>query len=223
VTSWDFAGAERAAARGLAAEPRNPIVMGNAALLYANLGRLDEAIALGERALELDPLSPVRLANLANAYLLSRRPKEAEALARRRLELLPDDPFSHFLLGDIHLVKREVDAARSSYARFVELSGAGDGTRLILQAIVEHIAGNAVASAAAAAEFERRFGAADPRAAAQIRAWRGEAEAAFAWLDQAVAVRDPAMAEIESDIYLRPLRGDPRWDELLRKVGLPRE
>jgi tetratricopeptide (TPR) repeat protein len=195
--------------------------MGNAALLFATLGRLDEAIALGERALELDPLSPVRLANLANAYLLSGRPQDAELLALRRLELLPDDPFSHFLLGDTHLVQRDLDAARSSYARFVKLSGAGDGGRLTFEALVEHTAGNGRASADAAAEFERLYGNADPRAAAQLRAWRGEADAAFAWLDRAVAARDPALAELNTDLYLRPLRNDPRWSELLRKVGLP--
>ena len=139
------------------------------------------------------------------------------------MDLLPDDPFSHFLLGDVHLVQHELDAARSSYARFVKLSGAGDGIRILYEALVEHTAGNTAASAHAAAEHERLHGDTDPRAAAQIRAWRGEADAAFAWLERAVAARDPAMAELNTDLYLRSLRSDARWNELLRKVGLPAE
>ena len=56
---------------------------------------------------------------------------------------------------------------------------------------------------------------------ARIRAWRGEADAAFVWLDKAFAARDPLLAALRGQLAFRSLRTDPRWNILLRKVGLP--
>jgi len=54
-----------------------------------------------------------------------------------------------------------------------------------------------------------------------IRAWRGEANAAFAWLDKSLAVRDPSLTSIKTDFLLNSLHPDPRWNALLMKIGLP--
>ena len=217
---WDFAAAERSTSRALAAEPKNPIVMGNAALLYANTGRLNEAIELGLRVLESDPLRVTALVNLTSYMVCARRLDEADVLLRRARELSPDDPSLDALQGDIHLYRGEVDSARTSYARFVERQGLGD-YGLSLTAIVEHTAGNETASRAAAAAFEKQFAANDPSTAAEVRAWRGEMDAAFAWLDKAYAARDPVLCNLKTDPYMSSLYTDPRWNMLLKKVGLP--
>jgi len=219
--SWDFAAAERSMARALAADPKNPIVMGNSAVLYGLLGRLDEAIVLEERILKVDPLNLVNFFNLASDYASAGRLDEAEALCRKALELAPDHGDMLNSLAVIHLLRGEVEAARKCYARGNELLGRGDYGRFWYEALVEHTAGNAAASQAVALEFEKRFGAEDPAMAAQIRAWRGETDAAFAWLDKALAARDPSLAQINADIYLKSLRADPRWNALLKKIGLP--
>jgi hypothetical protein len=86
---------------------------------------------------------------------------------------------------------------------------------------VEHLAGDDRASSAATEEFETRFGAGDPSACAQVRAWRGETATAFTWLEKALAARDPYMASLKSDLYLTSLHADPRWNALLKKIGLP--
>ena len=69
--------------------------------------------------------------------------------------------------------------------------------------------------------LEARFGAGDPSACAQLRAWRGETATAFTWLEKALAARDPYMASLKSDLYLTSLHADPRWNALLKKIGLP--
>jgi len=61
----------------------------------------------------------------------------------------------------------------------------------------------------------------DPLVAAEIRAWRGESDAAFAWLDKALAARDPVLSGIKLDAYLQTLHADPRWKAVLKKIGLP--
>ena len=55
----------------------------------------------------------------------------------------------------------------------------------------------------------------------KIPAWRCETDAAFAWLDKAMAARYPGMAQIKINVYLRSLYAGPRWNPLLKKVGLP--
>jgi serine/threonine-protein kinase len=221
--SWDFAGAERSIARALAADPKNPIVMGNAAIFYGIMGRLDEAIALSERVVKVEPLSLTAYTNFAGSYLVAGRLGEAEELCRKALELDPDYDTAYTMLGDIQVRQGEPEAARKSFARGNDLMGRGDYGRLSYEAIVEHTAGNASASKAAVLEFEKRFGTQDPLIAAQIRAWRGEADAAFDWLHKALAARDPALGTIKLDPYLASLRADPRWNVLLKKIGLPTE
>lgn len=59
------------------------------------------------------------------------------------------------------------------------------------------------------------------REVAQVHAWRGETEEAFAWLDKALALHDGGMMMIKYDPFLVSLRADPRYAGLVRTMGLP--
>ena len=52
-------------------------------------------------------------------------------------------------------------------------------------------------------------------------AWRGESDRAFAWLERACAQRDAGLQRIKYDPTLRTLRNDPRYQALIKKLGLP--
>ncbi|MBS0557641.1 MAG: hypothetical protein JSR27_09550 [Proteobacteria bacterium] len=54
---------------------------------------------------------------------------------------------------------------------------------------------------------------------AQVHAWRGEADAAFAWLDKALTLHDGGMMLITCDPLLASLRVDPRYAALVRRMG----
>jgi tetratricopeptide (TPR) repeat protein len=217
--SWEFEAAERSTARALAADTRNPIVLANAALAYQTLGRLDDAIRLQKRALELDPLNLTGFNNLASSYINAGQLDEAEALCNKALELRPDNWTTYWLRGEGHLLRGEVEKARADFAKFTELSGQGDYWQPFGDALLEHTAGNEPASRKATEEFETRFGAGDPATCAELRAWRGEADAAFAWLDKALAARDPYLAQIKTVVLLKSLHADPRWGAFLKKMG----
>jgi tetratricopeptide (TPR) repeat protein len=219
--SWEFAAADRDVARTLAAHPKNIDVLLGAAYHFLHTGRVEEAIALEEKALEADPLNLRGIGNLANTYRVAGRLDEAEALLGRLLELKPDHGAAYGILSAVRLQRGDVEGARAAQTRANELLGRGDRGRLFSDAIFEHAAGNASAAAAAAAEFEKRYGTDDPLACAGIRAWRGEADLAFAWLDKAYALRDPALTRVRESLYLRSLHADPRWRRLLEKIGLP--
>jgi hypothetical protein len=67
-------------------------------------------------------------------------------------------------------------------------------------------------------------GVADAHAySAEIYAKLGEIDRAFEDVNQAVAARDPGVAWLKSDMMLRPLHADPRWTEIMRKVGFSDE
>jgi hypothetical protein len=59
-----------------------------------------------------------------------------------------------------------------------------------------------------------------PYQIAEAHAWVGEHDAAFQWLETAWKVRDPGMADLKVDRLLEPLKQDPRYAELLRRVGV---
>src|SRR5262249_33492631 len=123
--------------------------------------------------------------------------------------------------GIIQLQRGKAEEARSQFARFNKLEGLGEWFRVLTDAMVEHTAGDAPASKRATDEFEKKFGAGDPFSSAQLRAWRGETDAAFAWLDKALAAHDPLLAQIKTDVYMGSLHADPRWNALLARIGLP--
>jgi hypothetical protein len=64
------------------------------------------------------------------------------------------------------------------------------------------------------------FGAVGPFQVAQAHAMRGEVDQAFEWLERSYAERDPGLTEMKCTPCLRPLHGDPRWGEFLRRLWL---
>jgi len=101
------------------------------------------------------------------------------------------------------------------------LTGWGEAGHLYNEALLTYTAGDEEASAKAAREYERRFGAEDPTGCASLRAWRGEKDLAFGWLEKSLHAHDPALAQIKTDVQMASLHADPRWNALLKKIGLP--
>ena len=68
--------------------------------------------------------------------------------------------------------------------------------------------------------LERGFADRKAYEIASARAYRGEVDAAFAWLDRAYKQMPGSLAALKIDPLFRKVRGDPRFDALLRKVKL---
>ena len=88
-------------------------------------------------------------------------------------------------------------------------------------AIHVHALGDADASRRALDELKARYAAGLAYQIAEVHAFRGEADAAFQWLEVAYAQHDGGLSTIKYDPFLKPLRGDPRYAAMLRKLGLP--
>jgi len=93
-------------------------------------------------------------------------------------------------------------------------------SRLWALAVIEWALGKPDASDEALAQLELRHGDSAAYQVAQARAFRGEIDAAFEWLERAYETRDVGVALVGTTVLLEPLHGDPRWTKYLQRIGL---
>jgi serine/threonine protein kinase/Tfp pilus assembly protein PilF len=211
----DWRGAEASYARALSLAPGNALALSGAGVLAYDLGRLEESVGLYRRALEQDPLSSATYNRLGLALLRLDRFEEAEAAFRKALELAPQRGATRLALAEVLLAQgRAEEALRTTTedpALWARLSG---------QAIVHHALGHRKESDASLKELIEKFAGTAALQVAEVCAARGEADAAFEWLERAYATEDPGLSEMKTSHLFRSLHRDPRWGAFLKKMGL---
>jgi serine/threonine-protein kinase len=211
---WDWAGAEVALGKARALAPDNPTVLLTASDLSATLGRSDQAIALLRRAVEIDPLSIRAHYRLGLRLMEAGHLQEAEATLQTVLELQPGRVAAHMVLGLIELSRSHPEAALAEMER--------EPTpywRLYGLALAHYALGQRDEADAALMEIKEESGDDAAFQLAEIHAFRGEPDAAFEWLERAYSHRDPGLTEVKTSHLLVSLHRDPRWPELLEKMG----
>ena len=217
---WDWSGAQREMeiARGL--DP-NFSDYGYAYTLLLSAGKPDEAVRWIRRSEELDPLSPLVGANVGQILYYARRYDEAIEQGRKTIDLDPNYAMAHAYLGQAYIQKRMYREAVEELQKAINLSERNPDVIAIL--------GNAYAAAGDRKEAEkvineliessqRRY--VPSYAVAAIYAELGRKDEAFAWLEKAYAERSPTLVDLKADPTLDALRSDPRYIDLLRRVGL---
>ncbi len=216
---------EREMRRALELDPASPVVrMRRAQSGLMPLGRLEEAVAELERALERDPMSHPMRVWLAVLLWLGRDFDRSVVEARRALELDEANFMGHLVLGQALTMRRQFEEAIPALQRATELSGgapavlgwlglalAQSGNNVETRNLLERL--HAIATQAYV----------PPTSFAWIHLGLGEINEAFAWMDGAIEARDPMMVPIKSYCFLDPLRADPRFAALLRKMRLEPE
>jgi TolB-like protein/tetratricopeptide (TPR) repeat protein len=213
---WDWSAADAAFKHALALAPNDARIIGNAALAAATLGHFDEAIPLLEGALRRDPLRAQTHASLGLMLQYAGRIDASAAAYRNALALAPDASFYHFQLGVLQLMRGNAEAALSEMER--EPDGFWRFTGL---ALGYHSLGRKAESNAALASLIKDHSGTAAYQIAEVYAWRGETDRAFAWLDRAYAQRDGGLTDIKGDPLMRSLESDPRYRALLAKLKLP--
>jgi serine/threonine-protein kinase len=217
---WDWVGAERELRRAIEA---GPDTMG-ARAMYSHVlmivGRPDEAMPQIERAVELDPFNVLTLSFYTMSLYCERRYDEAIAQARKALSMQPDSggALSELILA-LHETKQHdemIAAAKKLYAGWYPDVG---------QALERGYAGRDYPGAwRRAAEFEAAKHGGDPGAAydiAQGALYAGDTARALDWLERACDDRDPNLPYITCEPLWDPVRSDPRFQALLRRMNLP--
>jgi serine/threonine protein kinase/tetratricopeptide (TPR) repeat protein len=218
IDTWDWRGALADYEKGLALNPADSVAQRRYSTVLAGLGRAEEAVAAAKRAVELDPLSSIAWA-LYGAYLgqAGQFPAAIDALNRARA-VAPSDGQVPTLLGLVQLAAGDATAALAEFR-----AGRRDDPQCLAgMAVAEHVLGNGQASQRLLDEAI----ATNPRVGAVhiagVYAQRGEFDQAFAWLDRALRERNSFMPRnLKSVQSLEPLRRDPRYAALLRKMDWP--
>jgi TolB-like protein/Flp pilus assembly protein TadD len=214
----DTAGAERALRRAVALKPD-----GDALEYYGDylmfVGRRPEAEVELRRALSVNPLSPSPHEALSELALRSRRIDEALAEARKAIPLDPNFALAHHSLADAYRAKGMFTEALGEYSRGEDLGwrAAVTGRALTFaqmgrSAEARHIAQQLESESA------RRY--VSPDKIAVIYAQLGDHDAAFRWLERSFEERSMIWAAYRDLPDWDPIRNDPRYAAMLRRMGL---
>jgi serine/threonine-protein kinase len=216
TSRWDWVGCRADYQKAIDLNPGLPHAHVGYATSLSAFGSLDEAVRQARRGVELDPLSARACTTLGSLLTSGSELSEARRILERCLQIAPDDSFALGNLAEVDLLeKRPADAlARVGPAR-------EEWLRLLVQALAHHDLGDRAASDQALGELVKRFGHDAAIQIAMVHSWRGDRDRAFEWLDRAVAQRDGGIGLVRRSPVLRGLRGDPRYQALLRKLELP--
>jgi TolB-like protein/DNA-binding winged helix-turn-helix (wHTH) protein/Tfp pilus assembly protein PilF len=218
---WDWSAAEREFRKAIELNPN----YANAHHWYADylsaVGRHEQAIAESRRALELDPLSPIINAWLGWRYFFARQYGLAIEQYLKTLEMDPTFVPAHLVLGQGYEQQSMSEKAIDELKKAVSLSG---GSSLYVSSLA-----HAYAIAGRRSQAEMLLRQMSERAQhtyvpsfhiAIIYAGLGQKDQALVWLEKGYQERSAWMVWLKVDPRLDVLRSDPRFQDLLRRVGL---
>ncbi len=212
---WDWRGAERDIAEAERLAPNLAKVSAAQAHLFSPLGRHEEALSAAKRAYELDPLNPVQPTNIGWVLFLAGRIDEAIEQYRVALASAPDYQLAENVLAWALVIqgRREeaaalVDDREEGFRSWVTLFHRGlAGDLHGPNEIVDYVSG------------WQKNGVSAPHSTAELYALAGEPDSAFVWLERAYLERVPYMVRLRIDPSFANLRGDPRFDDLVTRIG----
>jgi TolB-like protein/Flp pilus assembly protein TadD len=213
---WNFADGLAELKRAKELSPANPTANDLLARIIVYLGRFDAAERQARQAVELDPLSTVTQANLARVLFYAGKLDEADAVARKSAELRPTGASNHRWQVLVAAQRGDGEAA----LREAQLEP-DEGYRRFELAVAQYVAGDRQAADAALADLLAKAREGFAYQIAEVYAVRGEKDKAFEWLQIAFDDRDAGMLSLLVDPLMRSLRDDPRYKNLLAKLGLP--
>jgi serine/threonine-protein kinase len=218
---WDWPGAKREFRHALALDPSNATTHSWYAEYFDALGRHEEAAAESDLALALDPLSRIIGVVKAGELYFGRRNDEALAQLRRALELDPNFARAHADLGRVYLATGRPAAAVTELETARRLSGRSYDIGVLASAYAA--AGQRDRALGIVRELAqaRRHEYVRPMALVLAYAGLGDTDQAVAWLARAVDERDTGVIFLRLDPLFDPLRSEPRFTALVKRVGLP--
>jgi tetratricopeptide (TPR) repeat protein len=218
---WDWAAADREFRRAIELDPDNGDARGYYSWFLPSMGRNDEAVDQARQMQRMYPLSTGGNANLGSVLVFTHRWDEAIAQLRYSIDLNPNYWFDYYFLGRAYEQKGQLREAIEAFQRGLALEGNTE-----LWAGLGHAYALSGKTAEARKVLERlgelsreRYVA--PYNIALIHAGLGDKEAAFAWLERAYDARSYILAVyLNTDVRLRSLYGDPRYESLLQRMKL---
>ena len=222
---WDFAGGEAEYKKAFDLDPNDA----TAHQWYSRDigfigGREQEAIAEAKRAHELDPMSPITSWEVGYARIVARQFDGAIADCKQLANENPTFARAHYCLAMAYWGKRVYPQVIDEWKAYGQLSGdrtETDFASALKQGFHSVDWKGALAKGIDARQAQRKTGYYSAYMIATLYADLGDKDQAFQWLNTAYHERDSWLEGLKTDFLLDPLRSDPRFTELVRKVGLP--
>jgi tetratricopeptide (TPR) repeat protein len=203
VNGGDWSAVEREFRRAIELNPRYATAHQWYAWLLFDTGRPDEARTEIDRARQLDPTSPIINAASASLHNFAYEYPQAIDDANKALELNPDFASARITLAVAYMQTRRYDEALAE----LEAVGRSDSQRDAARGVL--------------AQLEDRAGQdVSPVALASVHVALGDKDAAFLWLDKAYTERDTGLSTLKVAPHWDPLRSDPRFARLLKRLHL---
>jgi len=222
LARWDHETCLSELRRALELSPHDAITRRFYSQSLSRVARWDEAIAEGRAAQALDPLSVETNRALGSIYYWAGRNEEALLQYRKTVELDPKDARLHGHLADVYARKGMYPEAIAEQRKYLSLSGDDEAA----QDLERDFASSGYPAAMRALyrktldflEEAGKYAYVSPVHFAVLHAQLGEKDAAFSWLDRAFEERQPWLGQVKVDPQFEPLRSDPRFAPLVRRV-----
>jgi adenylate cyclase len=218
---WDWLGAEREYNRAIELNPN----LATAHLEYAGYlegtARLDQAIDELKRAAELAPLTPFTVTAVGYPFYYARQHDEAVKYFRRGLELDPNFFWGYLWIGQAYVEKKMYEEAIAEIEKAIALS-AGNTRAIATLGYAYGVSGKKGEAQKVLDELKQRSDRSyvSPYFIALVYTGLKKKDEAFEWLEKAYNERHPYLAFLKVEPVFDTLRPDPRFADLLRRIGL---
>jgi TolB-like protein/DNA-binding winged helix-turn-helix (wHTH) protein/Tfp pilus assembly protein PilF len=219
---WQWTDSEAEYRRALELNPNDAAAHRGLASWLLFQGRTEEALAWSRRARELDPFGDSST-GLGWILLCARRYDEAIHELRSALAVRPDDAKALWVLGFVLIANHQPEEAIPVLEKAVSITARSPGTiGVLVRAYAD--AGRRTDALRLLAELKSRKQARYVPAAAFVNAYLGlgDYDQAFAWLERAYQEQSNILLFLKVHPFFDPIRDDPRFADLVRRVGLAR-
>jgi eukaryotic-like serine/threonine-protein kinase len=219
---WQWSKSEEEFKRAISLNPNYPTAHHWYKILLRAQGRLDEALAEIKQAQQLDPLSPIIELNVSTVYLDKNDLDPALLHARRVIELNPKFPLAHDMFGRIYLKQGRYTEAVAEFEKDVVTERTSNSLSSLGYAY--GVAGQREKALAILKELEQNYAKHEAlgQYVAAVYVGLGDKDKAFAWLEKEFQSRGGNLPTdlVERVGFFNSLRGDPRYTDLVTRMGL---
>ena len=214
--NWDFEESAKNMNKALALLPNDGVIIGTAALM--TYGDIEKSVALIQNAIKVDPLVYGNYFNLGFAYYKLNQLEKAEEAFRNFELYYPNWEIFHYMMAKIRLAQGRNDEALAEIKQEKHEFFSLYGRNFVLFAMDRKAEADILFK-----EFLEKHGETDPANTADLYAFRGDYDVSFEWLNKAFEARDPVLIEALAYPSFKAMHNDPRWKELINKIGFPKD
>jgi tetratricopeptide (TPR) repeat protein len=218
---WNWEGAEREFKRAIELNPNYATAHHWYSIYLATVGRFDESVKEATKAAELDPLSLIISASLGNRLIEARRYEDAASQCRKTLEMDPNFGLAHGCLGTSSVNEGHFQEGIPELKKAIELLP-GSPYFMAQLGMAYALAGDRAQAQKVLDQMKKSFRSHPPSySIATVYATLADKEATISWLKKGYEERNDDMIYMKIEPVLDPVRSDPRFRDLIRRIGFP--